>query len=65
MGVAWLRELISNAATDQKQSPVERLRAVKIRDLDICNSTLNTRELAEKYTLSVKRVQQIRRNHVR
>lgn len=65
MGVAWLRELISNAPTEKKQSPVDRLRAIKLRDTDICSSTLTTQELADKYTLSIKRVQQIRRNHVR
>ncbi|CAB4140553.1 hypothetical protein UFOVP669_44 [uncultured Caudovirales phage] len=63
-GVAWLRDLISKTqASRYGRDPVEHIRALAERNRDIVESDLPTKELAAKHKLSVKRVQQIRREH--
>lgn len=63
-GVAWLRDLIGKTqASKFGRDPIEFIRSMSARNADIVSSTLSTKELAEKHTLSVKRVQQIRREY--
>ena len=63
-GSAWVRELISKAqATHHGRDSIEHVRAIAARNRDIGESDTPTKELAAKYLLSVKRVQQIRRQY--
>jgi hypothetical protein len=61
-GVVWLRKMISTIeAAKVGRDPVERLRQLAQRNRYIGMSDLPSRHLAEEYKLSIKRVQQIRR----
>ena len=63
-GTEWLRQLISKTQKSRYgRDPIAHIRAMRARNRDIVHSALSTKELAEKYKLSVKRVQQIRREH--
>ena len=63
-GSAWLRKLISDArAARTGVDYIDLLRARAARDKDIVSSTKPSWELAADYKLSIKRVQQIRREH--
>lgn len=61
-GAPWLREMISKAeAAKTGRDPVEHMRKLSARNKHIGMSTIDTKTLAEMYKLSIKRVQQIRR----
>ncbi len=62
-GVAWLRETISSYQPRRVRQTVEAYRQRAERDRAIAASTEETRVLADRYKLSMKRVQQIRREH--
>ena len=63
-GSAWLRALISKTQfTNHGRDPIEYKRMIAARNRDIATSPLTTRELAAKHRLSMKRVQQIKRQH--
>lgn len=59
-GAAWLRKLISRSKWD---SQVEHWKAVSERNKTIVASALPNKELAVLHHLSVKRIQQIKREH--
>ena len=63
-GVAWLRELISKTQKSRHgRDPVQHIRDVARRNADIVNSPASSQSMADFYNLSIKRVQQIRREH--
>jgi hypothetical protein len=63
-GPDFLRRLVSKYKKPGNEcDAVARLRTIRERNEDIANSGLDTKVLAKKHTLSVKRVQQIRREY--
>ena len=63
-GVIWLRRLISKTQKSRAgRDPVENIQALTARNRDIVTSPAPSRALADFYKLSIKRVQQIRREH--
>jgi hypothetical protein len=59
-GVEWLREKISGTGW---RDPVEHMRALSARNKSIASSALPSKMLAQVHKLSIKRVQQIKREH--
>lgn len=63
-GVAWLREMISKAQASRAcRTPIDNTRTIRARNDHIAESGLPSAELAAKYKLSIKRVQQIRKQY--
>jgi hypothetical protein len=63
-GVKWLREMIGKTqASKNGRDPIENIRAMAERNRQIVESDLPSRTLAGIHNLSIKRVQQIRREH--
>lgn len=61
-GVAWLREMISKAQASRAcRVPADHARSIRARNEHIAHSGLPSADLAAKYKLSIKRVQQIKR----
>lgn len=63
-GVAWLRNLISATQKSRHgRDPVQYIRDIARRNAHIVSSPSSSRSMADYYNLSIKRVQQIRREH--
>jgi signal recognition particle GTPase len=60
-GSAWLGKIISEYVPTQQRTTIEAIRAKVERNRDIIHNGLTSRECAKKHNLSIKRVQQIRR----
>jgi len=63
-GVTWLRQLISKTQKSKHgRDPVEHIRAMAQRNVDIVAAKYSNAVLAKLHNLSIKRVQQIQREH--
>lgn len=60
-GVSWLRELLSKTPPRASRVPADHAKEVRARNEHIAKSGQPSAALAEKYKLSIKRVQQIRK----